>query len=127
MRLFVMLLMCCCTVSLKAQECDSIHEFVEKTAEFPGGQAEMMQWLLSNIHVPTSDKASELTSTLLFSFVVEKDGRINQIRVLRSIDPETDRYLAGIIKSMPRWQPAIHEGKVVRSRYSLPLHLHLNQ
>lgn len=121
MRTYLLLFAFFVVSPLFSQETDSIYTYVDQSAEFPGGNHEMLRWLHDNFSIPDSLFLEEPPSSMYFSFVVETDGRLTQIRVKKSFNPEVDRYLAGMIKSMPRWNPAVHQGKTVRSQYNLPI------
>lgn len=121
MRTF--LLCCCLLLSMRcfAQEADSVYTSVDTPAEFPGGQRQLMQWMRDNMTYPVINR-EELTGSAKMSFVVEKDGKLTNVRVYTS-NPEFSRYLGGLILSMPKWKPAQHNGQPVRSAYNLPIHI----
>lgn len=121
MRTYLLLFAFFAVCPLFSQETDSIYAYADQPAEFPGGNGEMQRWLHDNLYIPDSIFVEEPPSGMYFSFVVETDGRLTQIRVKKSFSPEVDRHLAGMIKSMPRWKPAVHQGKTVRSQYTLPV------
>ncbi|ASS47290.1 MAG: hypothetical protein A3D31_15715 [Candidatus Fluviicola riflensis] len=103
-----------------AQTADSVYTIVDHQAEFPGGSSEMKRWMADNLTFPPSlTEEDNLISHISVSFVVELDGRLTEIRVLRGGDQAANRHIAGIIKSMPHWKPATLNGKAVRSRYHL--------
>ena len=115
--LFVLLLM---VNGSFAQQADSVYTVVDHPAEFPGGTIEMKRWMADNLTFPPSlTEEDNIMSHISVSFVVELDGRLTEIRVLRGGDQAANRHIAGIIKSMPHWKPATLNGMAVRSRYNL--------
>jgi hypothetical protein len=113
--LFVLLLI---TSGSFAQTADSVYTVVDHPAEFPGGSNEMTLWIKNNLTFPTSNE-DDIVSHFVASFIVEPDGRLSEIRVIRGGSQEVNRCIAGTIKSMPHWKPATLNGVVVRSKYHL--------
>ncbi len=101
-----------------AQTADSVYTVVDHPAEFPGGSSEMMSWIRNNMTFPNTTE-DDVVSSFVASFIVEPDGRLSEIRVIRGGSAEVNRCIAGTIKSMPHWKPATLNGTVVRSRYHL--------
>lgn len=101
-----------------AQTADSVYTVVDHPAEFPGGSNEMTLWIKNNLTFPTSNE-DDIVSHFVASFIVEPDGRLSEIRVIRGGSQEVNRCIAGTIKSMPHWKPATLNGAVVRSKYHL--------
>ncbi|MDH4473515.1 MAG: hypothetical protein QE487_12980 [Fluviicola sp.] len=118
--LIVMLL--CFSGTVFAQTADSVYTVVDHPAEFPGGSTEMMNWIKNNWTFPTSNE-DDIVSRFVASFIVEPDGRLSEIRIVRGGSPETNRIIAGTIKSMPHWKPATLNGVAVRSRFYLPVNI----
>ena len=92
---------------------------VEKIAEFPGGMSEMMKYLAENIQFPVGD--DDTTGRVVVKFVVEKNGEIGDTKIVKSLTPALDAEAIRVIKSMPRWQPAMSGGQPVASNYTLPV------
>lgn len=120
MKVFLLFVLLLVVNGSFAQTADSVYTTVDHEAEFPGGRDEMMKWMGSNLTYPPSlTEEDNLISHISVSFVVELDGRVTEIRVLRGGDQAANRHIAGIIKSMPHWKPATLNGVAVRSRYHL--------
>jgi len=120
MKSLLIVMLLCFSGAGFAQTADSVHTMVDHQADFPGGNAEMKRWITDNLTFPPSlTEEDNIISHVSVSFVVELDGRLTEIRVLKGGDPTTNRHIAGIIKSMPRWQPATLNGVAVRSKYHL--------
>jgi periplasmic protein TonB len=117
------LLLCSClffALNVFAQQADTVHTVVDQPAEFPGGNAAMLKWLHENISYPGLSGEELPDSHVKITFVVEKDGKLSNVRVINS-SPEISRHVGGTILSMPRWTPAVHNGQPVRSTFQLPL------
>ncbi len=95
---------------------------VEQMPEFPGGQNALIQYLSQNIRYPLIAKENKIQGRTLVSFVVEKDGKISNVQVLRSSgDMMLDREAMRVIRSMPRWRPGFMKGQPVRVQYQVPI------
>lgn len=104
---------------------DTIHEVVEENAQFPGGDDACTQWLASHLQYPESAEEQGIQGRVITSFVVNTDGSIVDIKVLRSPDPSLAKEAVRVVKSMPKWKPARQDNKVVRSRFNLPINFRL--
>lgn len=112
--------------SYKGTAEDRVFEVVEENAEFPGGQQACMEWLRNNIKYPKKAQEKGIQGKVFVGFVVNKDGRIVDVEVLRSPDEALSLEAVRVVKSMPRWKPAIQGNKVVRSRFSIPIYFGLH-
>lgn len=100
---------------------DEIFVFVEDQPEFPGGDGARIKYLQDNIHYPEMAKESGIQGTVYVTFVVEKDGRITQVKVLRGIGGGCDDEAVRIIKNMPKWKPGKQRGRAVRAQFNMPI------
>lgn len=98
-----------------------IFQIVEAMPDFPGGDAARMSFLRDNIKYPQIARESGIQGTVYVTFVVEKDGRVTDIRVLRGIGGGCDEEAVRVIKAMPRWQPGKQRGKPVRVQFNMPI------
>ena len=94
---------------------------VEKQPEFPGGTQAMMKYLAENIKYPMIAQENGIQGRVICQFVVNKDGSIVDINVVRSVDPSLDKEAIRVIKSMPKWKPGMQRGKAVRVKFTLPV------
>ena len=100
----------------------TIFEVVEEMPEFPnGGQAGLMQYLAKNIKYPTIAQENGTQGRVVCQFVVNKDGSIVDVKVLRSVDPYLDKEAVRVISTMPKWKPGKQRGKPVRVKYTVPV------
>jgi len=99
---------------------DEIFTIVQDMPSFPGGDGAMLSYLGKNIKYPTLAKESGIQGTVYVTFVVEKDGRVSDVKVLRGIGGGCDEEAIRVVKSMPRWTPGKQRGKPVKVQYNLP-------
>ena len=105
----------------KHEEETKIFTVVEQMPLFPGGDAALMAYLRDNIHYPTVAAENGVQGRVVVGFVVERDGSITDVNVLRSIDPSLDREAMRVVKGMPRWTPGKQNGSAVRVKYQVPV------
>lgn len=109
----------------KPAEEDKVVDVVEQMPSFPGGQGELMAYLAKNIHYPIICQEQGIQGRVVCSFIVEKDGSITDIKIVRSIDPNLDREAVRVLRSMPRWIPGMQNGRAVRVKYNVPVNFRL--
>ncbi|SCD19828.1 TonB-dependent receptor [Proteiniphilum saccharofermentans] len=100
---------------------EEIFVVVEEQPEFPGGQAAMMKFLSDNIRYPVIAQENGIQGRVICNFVVERDGSITDVQVVRGQDPSLDREAIRVIQQMPRWKPGKQRGSAVRVRFTLPV------
>lgn len=100
---------------------DDVYDVVEKMPEFPGGMAELMKYLNSNIKYPVEAHKAGIQGRVVVSFVVNKDGTVKDAKIVRSVDKSIDAEALRVISAMPKWQPGYQDGKAVSVRYTVPV------
>ena len=105
------------------QDNSKIFDVVEEMPSYPGGMGAMMSFISSNVKFPDGDYCAQ--GRVIVSFVVEKDGSLSNVKILRSVEKLLDQEAIRIVKSMPKWKPARQNGKVVRCKYTVPVAFHL--
>ena len=133
-RLIMMSLMaiCCLTtvlaqktvVSQKDQKEDPFN-VVEDMPAFPGGMEAMIQFISSNIQYPADAKKQKVDGRVLVNFVVEKDGSITEVKVVKPTFPSLDAEAIRVVKAMPKWKPGYQNGKAVRVQFTMPINFSL--
>lgn len=98
-----------------------IFTVVEQMPMFPGGDGALMGYLRDNIHYPTVAAENGVQGRVVVGFVVERDGSITDVNILRSVDPSLDREAMRVVKSMPKWTPGKQNGSAVRVKYQVPV------
>ena len=105
---------------------EEVFVVVEEEPEFPGGMEALYRYLAANIHYPAEAKAEKIQGTVFVSFVIEKDGSVSNIKVLRDIGSGCSEEAIRVVQAMPKWKPARQRGKRVRAQYTLPIKFKLN-
>ena len=95
-------------------------------ATFPGGEFKMVEYLRDNLKYPESAKKKGIEGKVYIQFVVEKDGSIADVKVMRGVCEELDAEAVRVIKAMPKWKPGEQEGKPVRTTMMLPINFKIN-
>jgi protein TonB len=103
-----------------------IFTVVEAMPGFPGGDAARMKYLAENIKYPQMARESGIQGRVFVTFVVEKDGSVTDVRVLRGIGGGCDEEAIRVIKNMPKWVPGKQRGKPVRVQFNMPILFKLN-
>ena len=107
------------------QEENKVFDVVEQMPSFPGGNSALMEYLHNNVKYPVVAQENGVQGRVVVSFVVEKDGSITDVRVVRSVDPSLDREASRVVSSMPRWIPGKQNGSAVRVKYNVPVSFRL--
>lgn len=102
-----------------------IFTVVEQMPMFPGGDGALMGYLRDNIKYPTVAAENGVQGRVVVGFVVERDGSITDVNILRGVDPSLDREAMRVVKSMPRWNPGKQNGSAVRVKYQVPVSFRL--
>lgn len=100
---------------------DDVYEVVEKMPAFPGGMAELMKYLRSNVRYPVEAHKAGIQGRVVVSFIVNKDGTVKDAKIVRSVDKSIDAEALRVISAMPKWQPGYQDGKAVSVRYTVPV------
>ena len=105
----------------KPEVSNKVFDVVEEMPHFPGGPAALQAFLSSNTKYPVVAQENGVQGRVIVSFVVERDGSITDVKVVRSVDPSLDREATRVVKSMPRWSPGKQNGSAVRVKYTVPV------
>lgn len=105
----------------KHEEEAKVFDVVEQMPSFPGGPSALMEYLHDHVKYPVVAQENGVQGRVVVSFIVEKDGSITDVRVVRSVDPSLDREAARVVSSMPRWTPGKQNGSAVRVKYNVPV------
>jgi TonB family protein len=109
-----------------AYQDDPIFNIVEEQPKFPGGEAALMQFLQSNLRYPREAMQNGIQGTVFVTFVVEPDGSITDVRILRGIGGALDEEAIRVVNAMPPWIPGKQSGDEVRVQFNLPIRFVLN-
>lgn len=96
---------------------------VEDMPRFPGG--DVQAWLSKHVKYPVIAQENNIQGRVVVQFVIEKDGSITDVRVIRPVDPSLDKEAVRVIQTMPKWIPGKQRGKAVRVSYTVPINFKL--
>ena len=102
-----------------------IFKIVEEMPSFPGGEAKLMEYVGKNIKYPQIARETGIQGRVFVNFVVEPDGSVSNVTVLRGIGGGCDEEAMRVVKNMPKWKPGKQRGKAVRVQYMLPVNFRL--
>ncbi|MEG1615834.1 MAG: TonB family protein [Bacteroidales bacterium] len=112
----------CCQENHCENNLDSQKIFtVEEPPHFPGGEEKMKEFISVNLKYPEAAKKQGLKGRVILSFSIETDGSIQNIEVIRGINPSLDKAAIKVVESMPKWVPGKEKSKSVKTRYTLPI------
>jgi TonB family protein len=94
---------------------------VESMPEFPGGDKALYKYLADSLHYPRAAIENNIQGRVFVTFIIEKDGSISNVRVLRGIGGGCDEEALRVVQNMPKWIPGKQRGKPVRVQYNLPI------
>ena len=102
-----------------------VYVVVEQMPEFPGGDKELYQFIADNLKYPAEAKEKGIKGRVFVNFIVEPDGSVSDIRVLRGIGGGCDEEAVRVVESMPKFKPGIQNGEAVRVSYTVPVNFKL--
>ncbi len=103
-----------------------IFTVVEDQPEFPGGEAARQKFLEDNLRYPQMAREAGIQGTVFITFVVERDGSVTDVRILRGIGGGCDEEAVRVVRMMPRWEPGRQRGQPVRVQFNMPIRFRLN-
>ena len=104
---------------------EEIFKSVEQMPQFPGGDAALMKFLSSHINYPPMAAENNVQGKVILQFVVEKDGHVGEVKVVRSVDKDLDKEAVRVVKTLPKFTPGRQNGQPVRVWYTLPVQFKL--
>ena len=102
-----------------------VFTIVEEMPTFPGGEEKMLEYIQRNTKYPAVARENNITGRVYVSFVVDKDGKINNVKVLRGIGGGCDEEAIRVVKSMPDWKAGKQNGRAVQVQFNLPVNFTL--
>lgn len=100
---------------------DKVYEVADVMPEFPGGQMELLKFLARNIKYPAESVQKKEEGRVQMGFIINKDGSVSDVKVLKGVSPALDAESIRVIKSMPTWTPGKVKGEIVRISYTAPI------
>ena len=102
-------------------EQNKVFAVVAQPPQFPGGMGALNQWLGSNIKYPAMAAENGIEGRVIVQFVVERDGSVSGVHVVRGVDPSLDKEATRVVAQMPKWIPGKQNGSAVRVKYTVPV------
>lgn len=113
------------SVAIQASDDDDpntvVFEVVDEMPSYPGGMAAMKEYIRKNFKYPAKIHEQEIQGRVIVQFIVEKDGTLSNMKVLRSLDPILDTEALRVLSGMPKWNPGKQKGQTVRVKYAVPV------
>ena len=97
-----------------------IFRVIEQLPEFPGGISAFMKWLTYHLKYPESIQ-QDADGEVVAQFIINKDGSISDLKITQSLNPDCDKEVLRVLKTMPKWKPGIQDGKTTRTQYVIPI------
>lgn len=94
---------------------------MEELPQFPGGAVEMMKWLTKNLKYPEGAQRRKKQGRVVVQFDINTNGKVSDIKIIKSIDPQLDREALRVIRMMPDWKPGMQNDKPCRTRVVVPV------
>ena len=102
-------------------EQNKVFDVVEQQPQYPGGMGALNQWLGSNIKYPVMAAENGIEGRVIVQFVVERDGSVSGVHVVRGVDSSLDKEATRVVAQMPKWIPGKQNGSAVRVKYTVPV------
>ena len=115
------------SIKVNKADNDTVLSICEVMPEFPGGMEKFMEFLSGNITYPETAKDKNISGRVFIQFVIEKDGSVSNVKVMKGIGGGCDEEAVRVVKSMPKWKPGMQDGKPVRVNYTLPILFKLDE
>lgn len=108
-----------------SQKNEKVFDVVEQMPEYPGGMQALFEFLKENIKYPEDAQKQKVEGRVLAKFVVETDGSISNIEVVKHAFPSLDAEAVRVIQAMPNWTPGKQKGQAVRVKFVVPINFNL--
>ncbi|WP_273389515.1 energy transducer TonB [Barnesiella viscericola] len=105
---------------------DSVFEVAEVMPEFPGGTQALFKFISENLEYPQNAIDGQIEGRVVVQFVVDKEGKVGSIQVVRSVDKMLDQAAIDVVRALPDWKPGMQKGQPVNVRYTLPVSFKLS-
>ena len=115
------------TVKYQAQQKNGVYTVLDSQPGFPGGTKAMRNYLAKNVKYPKADLEKNLQGRAVVQFIVEPDGRLTDVKVVRSPSAAMSEEAARVFKNSPKWKPGKVNGKAVRAQYYVPVNFTLGE
>jgi len=100
---------------------DGLYMVMDVMPSFPGGEAGLMDFIYSNLRYPIQAKREHIESSVICTFIIDINGNVTDVEIMQAAHPVLNTEAVRLIKSLPKWKPAQHNGKPIRVKYLLPI------
>lgn len=107
--------------NIEIKDKNTVYTMVEQMPSYPGGETELMKYILGNLRYPVAAKNNKIEGKVVCSCVINENGKVTDVKVEKSVDPDLDYEAKRVIENMPNWVPGKQNGKACRVKYSLPI------
>lgn len=108
-------------VQKRNQDNSHVYDVAEEMPQFPGGPSALFQYLSESIKYPEEAEKNGIEGRVILTFIVETDGSISNVNIVKSVDPSLDAEAIRVVATMPRWSPGRMDGSAVRVKYTVPV------
>ena len=113
-------------IEIEEEDDEEFFMVVENMPEFPGGDLGLMKYIQKNVRYPAIAKEYNITGKVYISFIVDKQGSVTNVKVVRGVDKNLDEEAVRVVKSLPKYKPGKQRGKPVRVMFKSPINFTLN-
>ena len=113
-------------IDIKYNSYDENGEIIGYTTKEHCGQEGLSRYIANNIKYPQIAKEYGITGKVYVGFIVDKDGSVTDVKILRGIDKNLDAEALRVIKSLPKYKPGMQRGKACRVQFTIPINFKLN-
>lgn len=106
---------------VNTSDTSKVYTITEVSPEFPGGETAMNQFLIKNIRYPQMAKDNNISGKVLVGFIVDAQGYVKDVKLIRGIGSGCDEEAIRVIKNMPQWTPGKQGGKPVKVMFTIPI------
>ena len=108
-------------IEIEEEDDEEFFMVVENMPEFPGGDLGLMKYIQKNVRYPAIAKEYNITGKVYISFIVDKQGSVTNVKVVRGVDKNLDEEAVRVVKSLPKYKPGKQRGKPVRVMFTIPI------
>ena len=102
------------------------YNLVQNMPQFPGGDMALLNFINKSLKYPIDAQNKGIQGKVILRFVVNSDGKVGQVEILRGLSPSTDKEAIRVVNSFPKWTPGVQNGKSVSTYYVLPITFRLS-
>ena len=113
-------------IDIEEDDDEEFFMVVENMPQFPGGDLGLMKYIQKHVKYPAIAKEYNITGKVYVSFIVDKQGKVTNVKIVRGVDKNLDAEAVRVIKSLPKYKPGKQRGKAVRVMFTVPINFTLN-